>query len=53
MVRRSAAGRHGVPDQALADLARNNLDGSAGVVVSAAKAHRFADEIPEIAATRA
>jgi 3-hydroxyisobutyrate dehydrogenase-like beta-hydroxyacid dehydrogenase len=46
------AGRHGVLDQVLADLARNDLDGSAGVVVAATKAHRFVDEMREIAATQ-
>jgi len=47
------AGRHGVLDQVLADLARNDLDGSAGVAVAATKAHRFVDEMREIAATQA
>ena len=47
------AGRHGVLDQVLADLARNDLDGSAGVARSATKAHRFVDEMREIAATQA
>ncbi|AGZ44980.1 dehydrogenase [Actinoplanes friuliensis DSM 7358] len=47
------AGRYGVLDQVLADLARNDLDGSAGVAVSATKAHRFVDEMREIAATQA
>jgi 3-hydroxyisobutyrate dehydrogenase-like beta-hydroxyacid dehydrogenase len=47
------AGQHGVLDQVLADLARNDLDGSAGVVVAATKAHRFVDEMREIAATQA
>jgi 3-hydroxyisobutyrate dehydrogenase-like beta-hydroxyacid dehydrogenase len=47
------AGRHGVLDQVLADLARNDLDGSAGVVVAATKAHRFVDEMHEIAITQA
>jgi 3-hydroxyisobutyrate dehydrogenase-like beta-hydroxyacid dehydrogenase len=47
------AGRHGVLDQVLADLARNDLDGSAAVAVSATKAHRFVDEMREIAATQA
>jgi 3-hydroxyisobutyrate dehydrogenase-like beta-hydroxyacid dehydrogenase len=46
------AARHGVLDQVLADLARNGLDGSAGVAVSATKAHRFVDEMREIAATQ-
>ena len=47
------AGQHGVLDQVLADLARNDLDGSAGVRVAATKAHRFVDEMREIAATQA
>lgn len=47
------AGRHGVLEQVLADLARNDLDGSAGVVVAATKAHRFVGEMHEIAATQA
>jgi 3-hydroxyisobutyrate dehydrogenase-like beta-hydroxyacid dehydrogenase len=47
------AGRHGVLDQVLADLRRNDLDGSAGVARSATKAHRFVDEMREIAATQA
>ena len=47
------AARHGVLDQVLADLARNDLDGSAGVVSAATKAHRFVDEMHEIAATQA
>jgi 3-hydroxyisobutyrate dehydrogenase-like beta-hydroxyacid dehydrogenase len=47
------AGRHGVLDQVLADLARNDLDGTAGVRVSATKAHRFVGEMREIAATQA
>jgi 3-hydroxyisobutyrate dehydrogenase-like beta-hydroxyacid dehydrogenase len=46
------AGRHGVLDGVLADLARNDLDGSAGVAVAATKAHRFVDEMHEIAATQ-
>jgi 3-hydroxyisobutyrate dehydrogenase-like beta-hydroxyacid dehydrogenase len=47
------AGRHGVVDQVLADLARNGLDRSTGVAVAATKAHRFVDEMREIAATQA
>lgn len=47
------AGQHGVLDQVLADLARNDLDGTAGVRVAATKAHRFVDEMHEIAATQA
>jgi hypothetical protein len=47
------AGQHGVLDQVLADLARNDLDGTAGVVSAATKAHRFVDEMHEIAATQA
>jgi 3-hydroxyisobutyrate dehydrogenase-like beta-hydroxyacid dehydrogenase len=47
------AGRHGVLNQVLADLARNGLDRSAGVPGSATKAHRFVDEMREIAATQA
>jgi 3-hydroxyisobutyrate dehydrogenase-like beta-hydroxyacid dehydrogenase len=47
------AGRHGVLDRVLADLAHNGLDGSAGVARSARKAHRFVDEMREIAATQA
>jgi 3-hydroxyisobutyrate dehydrogenase-like beta-hydroxyacid dehydrogenase len=48
-----AAGRHGVLDQVLADLAENGLDHSAGVAVAATKAHRYVDEMREIAATQA
>lgn len=47
------AGRHGVLDEVLADLAHNGLDRSAGVAVSATKAHRFVDEMRQIAATQA
>ena len=47
------AGQHGVLDEVLADLARNDLDNSAGVRVAATKAHRFVDEMREIAATQA
>ena len=46
------AGRHGVLEEVLADLARNDLAGSAGVVSAATKAHRFVDEMREIAATQ-
>jgi 3-hydroxyisobutyrate dehydrogenase-like beta-hydroxyacid dehydrogenase len=47
------AGRHGVLDQVLADLRRNGLDQSAGVARSATKAHRYVDEMHEIAAAQA
>jgi 3-hydroxyisobutyrate dehydrogenase-like beta-hydroxyacid dehydrogenase len=47
------AGRHGVLDLVLADLARSGLDRSAGVVNAATKAHRFVDEMRQIAATQA
>jgi 3-hydroxyisobutyrate dehydrogenase-like beta-hydroxyacid dehydrogenase len=47
------AHRHGVLDQVLADLGRNGLDMSAGVAVAATKAHRYVDEMREIAATQA
>jgi 3-hydroxyisobutyrate dehydrogenase-like beta-hydroxyacid dehydrogenase len=47
------AGRYDVLDHVLADLARNDLDNSAAVAVSATKAHRFVDEMREIAATQA
>lgn len=47
------ADRHGVLDQVLADLGRNDLDTSAAVAMSATKAHRFVDEMREIAATQA
>jgi 3-hydroxyisobutyrate dehydrogenase-like beta-hydroxyacid dehydrogenase len=47
------AARHGVLDEVLADLARNGLDGSSGVARSATKAHRYVDEMREIAATQA
>jgi 3-hydroxyisobutyrate dehydrogenase-like beta-hydroxyacid dehydrogenase len=46
------AGRHGVLEEVLADLARNDLAGPAGVVSAATKAHRFVDEMREIAATQ-
>jgi 3-hydroxyisobutyrate dehydrogenase-like beta-hydroxyacid dehydrogenase len=46
------AGRHGVLEQVLADLARNGLDDTAGVVSAATKAHRFVDEMREIAVTQ-
>jgi 3-hydroxyisobutyrate dehydrogenase-like beta-hydroxyacid dehydrogenase len=47
------AGRHGVLDQVLADLAHNGLERSAGVAASATKAHRFVDEMLQISATQA
>jgi 3-hydroxyisobutyrate dehydrogenase-like beta-hydroxyacid dehydrogenase len=47
------AGRHGVLDEVLADLAENGLDRSAGVPAAATKAARFVDEMREIAATQA
>jgi 3-hydroxyisobutyrate dehydrogenase-like beta-hydroxyacid dehydrogenase len=47
------AGRHGVLDEVLADLAENGLDRSAGVPSAATKAARFVDEMREIAATQA
>lgn len=47
------AGRHGVLDPVLADLARTGLPGSAGVARSATKAARYVDEMHEIAATQA
>jgi 3-hydroxyisobutyrate dehydrogenase-like beta-hydroxyacid dehydrogenase len=47
------AGRHGVLEQMLADLALNDLDLSTGVPQAATKAHRFVDEMREIAATQA
>jgi 3-hydroxyisobutyrate dehydrogenase-like beta-hydroxyacid dehydrogenase len=46
------AGRHGVLDELLTDLDVNGLDRSAGVAVSATKAHRFVDEMREIADTQ-
>ncbi|MET0492885.1 MAG: DUF1932 domain-containing protein [Actinoplanes sp.] len=47
------ADRYDVLDHVLADLARNDLDNSTAVAVSATKAHRFVDEMREIAATQA
>jgi 3-hydroxyisobutyrate dehydrogenase-like beta-hydroxyacid dehydrogenase len=47
------AGRHGVLDHVLADLAHNGLDRSAGVARAATKAHRFVDEMRQIATTQA
>jgi 3-hydroxyisobutyrate dehydrogenase-like beta-hydroxyacid dehydrogenase len=47
------AGRHGVLEQVLADLAGNGLDGSSGVPSAATKAHRYIGEMREIAATQA
>jgi hypothetical protein len=47
------AGRHGVLDHVLADLGHNGLDHSAGVARAATKAHRFVDEMREIAITQA
>jgi 3-hydroxyisobutyrate dehydrogenase-like beta-hydroxyacid dehydrogenase len=47
------AGRHGVLDEVLADLAENGLDLSAAVPTAATKAARFVDEMHEIAATQA
>ena len=47
------AGRHGVLHEVLADLARSDLAGTAGVVGAATKAHRVVDEMHEIAATQA
>jgi 3-hydroxyisobutyrate dehydrogenase-like beta-hydroxyacid dehydrogenase len=47
------AGRYGVLDLVLNDLEHNGLDGSAGVAVAATKAHRYVDEMREIAATQA
>jgi 3-hydroxyisobutyrate dehydrogenase-like beta-hydroxyacid dehydrogenase len=47
------AGRHGVLDHVLADLGHNGLDHSAGVARAATKAHRFVDEMRQIAATQA
>jgi 3-hydroxyisobutyrate dehydrogenase-like beta-hydroxyacid dehydrogenase len=42
----------GVLDAALADLERNGLRDDAGVARSATKAHRFVDEMREVAATQ-
>jgi 3-hydroxyisobutyrate dehydrogenase-like beta-hydroxyacid dehydrogenase len=47
------AARYGVLEPVLADLAGNGLDRSAGVASAATKAHRFVDEMREIAATQA
>jgi 3-hydroxyisobutyrate dehydrogenase-like beta-hydroxyacid dehydrogenase len=47
------AGRHGVLDHVVADLGRNGLDRSGGVARGATKAHRFVDEMRQIAATQA
>jgi 3-hydroxyisobutyrate dehydrogenase-like beta-hydroxyacid dehydrogenase len=47
------AGRHGVLDHVLADLGRNGLDRSADVARAATKAHRFVDEMGQIAVTQA
>jgi 3-hydroxyisobutyrate dehydrogenase-like beta-hydroxyacid dehydrogenase len=47
------AGRHGVLEHVLADLRANGLDASGGVPSAAAKAHRYVDEMREIAATQA
>lgn len=47
------AGHYDVLDAVVADLARNDVAHLAGVVSSATKAHRFVDEMQEIAATQA
>jgi len=47
------AGRHGVLDHVLADLGRNGIDNSAAVARAATKAHRYVDEMRQIAATQA
>lgn len=47
------AGRHGVLDRVLDDLRRSGLDGSGGVASAATKAHRYVDEMLQIAATQA
>jgi 3-hydroxyisobutyrate dehydrogenase-like beta-hydroxyacid dehydrogenase len=47
------AGRHGVLNQVLTDLKESGLDLSAGVASAATKAHRYVDEMHEIAATQA
>ncbi|WP_067508508.1 NAD(P)-dependent oxidoreductase [Actinoplanes sp. TFC3] len=47
------AGHYGVLDRVLADLGKEGLDASASVPRSATKAHRFVDEMREIAATQA
>jgi 3-hydroxyisobutyrate dehydrogenase-like beta-hydroxyacid dehydrogenase len=46
------AAQHGVLDQVLEDLGTNGLDGSAGVISAATKAHRYVGEMREIAATQ-
>ncbi|WP_250007478.1 DUF1932 domain-containing protein [Actinoplanes sp. M2I2] len=46
------AGAHGVLEAVLADLDRNGLADTAGVARSATKAHRFVDEMREVAATQ-
>ncbi|MFC7531969.1 DUF1932 domain-containing protein [Actinoplanes sp. GCM10030250] len=43
----------GVLNEVVTDLARDGLDRSAGVARAATKAHRFVDEMREIAATQA
>ena len=47
------AGRHGVLDHVLADLGHNGMDNSAAVARAATKAHRYVDEMRQIAATQA
>jgi 3-hydroxyisobutyrate dehydrogenase-like beta-hydroxyacid dehydrogenase len=47
------AGRHGVLEHVLADLRANGMDASGDVPSAAAKAHRYVDEMREIAATQA
>jgi 3-hydroxyisobutyrate dehydrogenase-like beta-hydroxyacid dehydrogenase len=47
------AGRHGVLDHVLADLGRNGMDNSAAVARASTKAHRYVDEMRQIAATQA
>jgi len=47
------AGRHGILDQVLADLAKHGLDGSADVATAATKAHRYVAEMHEMAVTQA
>jgi 3-hydroxyisobutyrate dehydrogenase-like beta-hydroxyacid dehydrogenase len=47
------AGGHGVLNAVLADLKESGLDSSGGVVAAATKAHRYVDEMREIAATQA
>ena len=46
------AGSFGVLDAVVADLERNGLADNAGVARSATKAHRFVDEMREVAATQ-